>query len=244
MKNKKLKVKRIWVLFLFVIFLGSFLFSLYKIIIWNIENKKNQNLNNTIKTEIVKNDGDDIIIDSDLLKKQNENAVGYIRVNNTRIDYPVLKYKDNKYYLNHNINNEYNSAGWIFADYRNNLDGFDKNIILYGHARLDGIMFGTMKKMFEKKWYSNKDNLNIKFFIGEKLYNYQIFSMYKIEPEDYYIQTDFNKESYKLFLDTIKKRSINKFNVNLDNESKILTLSTCTDGNKYRLVVHAVLQND
>ena len=76
------------------------------------------------------------------------------------------------------------------------------------------------------------------------LYNYHIFSIYKVAAEDYYIQTDFNDETYIDFLNTIKKRSINNFNIELNKDSKILTLSTCTDGNKYRLVVHAVLQND
>ena len=244
MEKKKLIIKKIWLIPVFIIFLGMFFFNLYKIIIWNYENDKNNKINNIIKTEIIKKDGDEIIIDSDALKKRNENAIGYIMINNTKIDYPIVQCKDNNYYLNHNINDEYNSAGWIFADYRNKLDGTDKNIVLYGHARLDGTMFGTVKKMFEKKWYSNIDNLKIKLFIGEKINIYNIFSIYKTEPEDYYIQTDFNEDSYKVFLDTIKKRSINNFNIELNSNSKILTLSTCTDGNKYRLVVHAALQNN
>ena len=59
-------------------------------------------------------------------------------------EYPVVKGSNNSFYLNHCFDKSYNSAGWIFADYRNKFDNTDKNIVIYGHNMRDGSMFGSM----------------------------------------------------------------------------------------------------
>jgi len=66
-----------------------------------------------------------------------------------------------------------------------------------------------------------------------------VFSVYKIENEDYYIDTEFKKNEFEEFIDTLKNRSIKDFNVDVSVEDSILTLSTCADNNKYRIVLHA-----
>lgn len=242
-RKKVVRLKKQAAIPLFIIFLSIFIYSGVKIIKWQLENKKNTNINNEIKDEIITKKDDKIAIDEKKLKEISENAFGYIIINNTNIDYPVVQYDDNEYYLNHNIYDEYSKAGWVFADYRNKLDGTDKNIILYAHNRLNGSMFGSLKKVKEKKWYSNRDNLIIKFFIGQKEYNYQIFSVYEIEPEGFYINTNFSNDDYAEFLKTIKSRSIIELPSRLNENSKVLTLSTCTSGDDKRLVVHAFLKN-
>ena len=98
------------------------------------------------------------------LKKQNTDTIGYIKVNNSYIDYVVVQANDNDYYLDKDFNKKKNVAGWIFADYRNQLDGTDRNIILYGHNMKDGSMFGTLHKTHEREWQSNEENLTIIFF--------------------------------------------------------------------------------
>jgi sortase B len=179
-------------------------------------------------------------IDISKLKEMNADTVGYLVVNNTDIDYVVVKAKDNDYYLKHNFNKKYSSAGWVFADYRDNFDGNDKNIIIYGHNMLNGSMFGTLKKILTKEWYTNKENYIIKFITEEGTNYYEVFSVYNIKKEDYYIRTDFkNNTAYKNFIRTIKKRSIYKFNVDTDNTDQILTLSTCSNNGKNRVVLHA-----
>ena len=66
-----------------------------------------------------------------------------------------------------------------------------------------------------------------------------MFSVYKIENEEYYIDTEFKKNEFEEFIDTLKNRSIKDFNVDVSVEDSILTLSTCADNNKYRIVLHA-----
>ena len=117
----------------------------------------------------------------------------------------------------------------------------NKNTILYAHSRLDKTMFGSLSKVLKSSWYNNKDNHIIRLSTDTENTLWQIFSVYKIPEESYYITTNFNtNEEYSKFLNTIKQRSIHNFNTNLDTNDKILTLSTCYSDTE-RTVVHAKL---
>ena len=86
-------------------------------------------------------------LDFNKLFSVNNETVGWISVPNTSINYPVAKTNDNSFYLNHSFDKSKNTAGWIFADYRNSFNGQDKNIIVYGHNRMDSSMFATLKNL-------------------------------------------------------------------------------------------------
>ena len=215
-------------------------FSTAKIVTWNKENIETKELITKLNTvKDIQNDTSAI----NELKSKNNDTIGWLKVNNTNIDYPFVQSKDNKYYLTHNYNKSKTSAGWIFLDKRNNKDLSDKNNIIYGHSRKDKSMFGTLKYTLNKNWYKNKDNLIIKITTELKEYNYKIFSVYTIERENYYLQTDFTtKKEYKTFLNILRERSIYDFKPDIENTTSILTLSTCYKNNK-RVVVHAKLIN-
>ena len=126
-------------------------------------------------------------------------------------------------------------------DYRNSSDLDNKNTILYAHSRLDKTMFGSLSKTLKQSWYSNKDNHIIRLSTEKENTLWQIFSVYKIEEESYYITTKFNSDTaYQNFLDTIKERSLYDFHTNLTVNDRILTLSTCYSDTE-RTVVHAKL---
>ena len=180
-------------------------------------------------------------VDFSKLKSENSSVVAWIYLNDTKISYPVVQYSDNSYYLKHNYRKEENNAGWIFMDYRNSLD--DKNVVIYGHGRIDGSMFGTLKNLFDESYYLKDDNLDIKLITEEKTIKYRIFSVYKIKFESYYNQVDFEENDFKKFLKTIQNRSIFKLNQKVFSDDNIITLSTCADGLNNRLVVHAVKIN-
>ena len=102
-------------------------------------------------------------------------------------------------------------------------------------------MFGQLSKVLKKDWYEKEDNLNIKFYTENSTITYKVFSIYKIEAEDYYINTDFkNNNEFTSFVKEIKKRSIVKLDTDTSKAEQVLTLSTCYDNNNIRLVVHAV----
>ena len=139
----------------------------------------------------------------------------------------------------YSFDKKYNTAGWIFMDYRNKADGTDKNMVIYGHNRKDTSMFGTLRYVFEKEWYENEENKYITFITENEYSKYEIFSAYKVAEEDYYITTNFKNDSdFEKFFDTSKSRSFRNFEVDVTKDDKILTLSTCSNSG-YRVAVHA-----
>jgi len=222
-----------------IVFIILFIISTKKIIEWCVNNKKNKRIQEELSERIVISEEKELKIDFQALKQKNPDTVGWIKVEGTEIEHVVVKANDNNYYLTRNFEKEYNTSGWIFADYTNKIDGTDKNLVIYGHNVRDNSMFGTLKNILEEEWYNNEQNYKIKFITEKENAIYEVFSIYKIEAEDYYIQTEFETEaSFEEFVKTIKKRSIKDFNKEITAEDKILTLSTCADNNKYRVVLH------
>ena len=243
-KHYKQKTKKLDII-LMCFFIILLLYSGTKIVLWYINNQNNKKISEEISQFVTvdetKTDNEEkYVIDFEKLKEKNSDTVAWLKVNGTNIEYPVVKTKNNDYYLTHNFNKEYNSAGWIFADYKNKLDGTDKNLVIYGHNMRDDSMFGSLKKVINEEWYSNEDNRYITLINESQTQIYEVFSVYQIEKEDYYIQTNFNNETeFGKFVETLKKRSKKDFNVNVSGEDNILTLSTCANNNKYRVALHA-----
>ena len=233
-----------------IVFIIGIVFSGYKIVIWIMDNINSNQIKNELQEYVSTNvesddnntqkelDANDYDINFKELTSINSDTVGWLKINNTNIEYPIVKAQDNEYYLNTDFKKKPNGTGWVFADYRNKFDGNDKNIKLYGHNRKDASMFGTLKDMLEADWYNNKANQNIVFITKNEKANYRIFSMYRLEVEEYYLTTSFTNDTYKDFIKTIKSRSIHNFNIDVTSDDSILTLSTCS-GSDYRVVVHA-----
>ncbi len=181
-------------------------------------------------------------VDLTQLVQENSDTVGWIIVKNTNINYPVVQTNNNDYYLTHSFTKQYNSAGWIYADFRDRFDDFNKNMVIYGHGRYDKVMFGSLTNALKKEWYTDPNNQLIQLSTVNYNTMWQIFSIYKIPSESYYINTEFgSEESYAAFLNEMKRRSIYDFGVSLTTRDKILTLSTCYNDNGIRLVVQAKL---
>jgi sortase, SrtB family len=181
-------------------------------------------------------------VDFTKLLKENSDTVGWLYVNNTNINYPFVQGRDNTYYLNRAFDRSRSAVGWLFADYRSDLKDFKKNTVIYGHGRVDQVMFGSLENVLKKSWYTNRDNHIIKLSTPTENTLWQVVSVYTIKAESYYLTHNFeNDESYDKFLKTIKGRSIYDFDVELDVNDKILTLSTCLNYNGERIVLHAKL---
>ena len=236
--SKKKSKKNILPNLLLVLFFILLVISFIEIIKWYKENKRNQKIQEKISEAVIINE-EETLIDFNKLKEINKDTVGWLKVNGTDIEYVVVKANDNSYYLDHNVENEYNKAGWIFADYKNKLDGTDKNKVVYGHNRRDGSMFASLKNILKEEWYNNEDNYTIDFVTELETQKYKVFSVYKIKNEDYYITTNFNDEEFTKFIQILKQRSIKDFNMEITAQDNILTLSTCANNNNYRIVLHA-----
>lgn len=260
-KQTKIKIVFIFSTIITVIMLAF-------IIKWIYDNKHTESISKKINEEIpiLENDGTNtelinppdktipndywdfiklplISVDFSKLIERNKDTVGWINVNNTNINYPVVQTNNNEDYLHKAFDGSKNEAGWVFADYRNNMKDFDKNTIIYGHSRLNKTMFGSLFQVLNESWYKNKYNQVIRFSTPSENTMWQVFSTYKIDTESYYLQTSFkNDTDYTTFLDTLKQRSKYTFNVTLDASDKIITLSTCSDAaGTGRIVLHAKL---
>lgn len=233
------------IIILMIFFIILLFFSGTKIVIWYMNNQNNKKISDEIAEFVTvdetKEDNEEkYVVDFEKLKEKNSDIVAWLKVNGTNIETTVVKTTNNDYYLTHNFNKEYNSAGWIFADYKNKVDGTDKNLVIYGHNMRDDSMFGSLKWVINEDWYNNEDNKYITLITENETQVYEVFSVYQIEKEDYYIQTSFDTEiEFNTFVETIKKRSKKDFNVDVNKEDTVLTLSTCANNNKYRVVLHA-----
>lgn len=245
-KHYNNKNNNILIIILMCFFTVLLIYSSTKIVIWYMNNQDNKQISDEISEFVTidetKEDSEEkYIIDFEKLKEKNSDTVAWLKVNGTNIETTVVKSTNNDYYITHNFNKEYNSAGWIFADYRNKVDGTDKNLIIYGHNMRDDSMFGTLKLVINKDWYNNEDNRYITLITENETQIYEVFSVYQIEKEDYYIKTNFsNDNEFQNFINTIKSRSYKDFGIDVTNAEQILTLSTCANNNKYRVVLHAV----
>lgn len=264
-QKRKRRKKLIWTIILILSILIVIL-CIVKIFFWNKDNQTIDKIEKDINTKkIVKekksetaqnvnppsNKNDDywyyinmdmMSVDFNELKQKNSDTVGFIKVNGTNVNYPIVQSTDNSYYLKHAFDKSKNSAGWVFADYRNNMVNFDKNTVIYGHSRSNQTVFGSLKKVLNKSWYGNKDNHIIKLSTPTENTLWQIVSIYTIKPESYYITTKFSDEQFKTFVQTIKNRSQINFSGTINENDKILTLSTCEDvAGTTRLVIHAKL---
>jgi sortase B len=176
----------------------------------------------------------------DELKQMNPDTIGWLKVNNTSISYPVVQSVDNYYYLSHDFNQSNNSMGWVFSDYRNSFDELDQNTIIYGHNTKYGVIFGTMRKAFYKSWYNNPKNMIITFNTPKANMKWQIFAMYEVPETNDYLTTVFEGDEFINFTNMLKSRSVKDFGVQLNANDKILTLSTCHK-HTTRQVIHAKL---
>ena len=170
-----------------------------KIFVWTKENKKANDIIDDIKNTIYVDENienkDKYNVNFEELKQTNSDTIAWIKINGTNIEYPIVKTTNNDYYMTHTFDKSYNSAGWVFMDYENRFNGTDNNMVVYAHNRRDGTLFGTLKNILTEEWQSNEENYIIPFITENEKSEYQVFSVYKIENEDYYITTNFRTDN-------------------------------------------------
>jgi len=211
----------------------------------NNPSNNNENPNQSTNQVYYPNDYWDYInvpvinVNFDELLQKNPDTVGWIKVNGTKVNYPVVQTTNNDYYLNHAFNKTRNAGGWIYADFRSDFVNFGKNTIIYAHNLTNRTMFGSLVETQKSYWYTNPDNKYIKISTPTSNTVWAIFSTYTIEPTTDYLRTNFESKNYQEFLNTMKARSIYNFGVDVSEADKILTLSTCNDAGTKRIVVQA-----
>ncbi len=248
-------MKRLVQIGIFVLLVFTFLYSSIQIGFWFSDNQATDTMvskvqsivhitevPDTSETVAIVEDAPSMMeVDFSSLMEINPEVSGWIRVPGTDIDYAFVKHQDNSYYLKHGLDGSYNTSGWVFLDYRNQIDDLGMNTILYAHGRVDGKMFGTLKNTLSSSWQEDSENHYV--YISTPFHNYvfQVFSTYVINTTSDYLYDDFiRQEDRQSFFAMLLSRSTYDFGVNLDSYDKILTLSTCYNSYQ-KMVLHAKL---
>jgi len=242
---KKIKITLI---FLLLIVLGYGLYNIYNI---QKEIVESENLNNEL-VEIIElpsnnsEEKEESGVDFSELEKINSDVVGWIVMEGTQVNYPIVQSKDNSFYLNHSFDKKWNSLGSIFMDYRSKNNFSDYNTFIYGHHTKNGSMFGELYKYMDESFYKEYPFYYLYTPTGN--YKVEIISAYLDSAEsDSYVQSFSTNEEYKNYIKLIKDKSNYKTDTELDIETdKIITLYSCShESNRRksdRYYIHGVIK--
>ncbi len=177
---------------------------------------------------------------------KNKSVVGWISIEDTQIDYPVMQSTNEEYYLDHNFEQEKDNNGSIFLDSSCSIWPRSDNLIIYGHNMKSGKMFGSLDNYKQKDYYEKH-----KIIRFDSLYesgNYQVMYVFNdvIREESevafkYYQFIDANSaEEYQSNMNEMAKMSMYDTGVSSGYGDELITLSTCDySGDQQRFVVVA-----
>ena len=172
------------------------------------------------------------------MRSENKDYVGWITIENTKVDYPIVQCSDNDYYLTHTFEGERNAAGTLFVDC-NLAEGMEsKNVIIYGHNMKNGSMFAGLKKYRDDEFYRTHKTFQV--YTADRICEYEIFAVSVVEPDsDIYTIGFANNDDFMSYINKVQQQSIMETGVTVSPEDSIITLSTCVNNNVDRLIVQA-----
>ena len=200
-----------------------------------IEKETKETEETTEKTNEVENKETERMLKVKGLQKENADIVGWLEIENTSINYPVLQGEDNEYYMTHNYKKEKSKNGSIFLnkDYDWNIPS--SNLLMYGHNLGNGTMFQELLKYQNKEFYNN--HKVIRFTTAKEDAEYEIISVFKsrvyYKSEQnvfryYYFINANTEEEYNNYVENAKKASIYEIEPTAKYGDQLITLSTCS----------------
>jgi sortase B len=162
------------------------------------------------------------------LKSINEDIQGWLTIDGTSIDYPVLQGEDNVYYLNYNIVGERSYHAAVMLDFRNDVFSEEyQNIVLYGHNMTDGSMFYDLSQYKNENFYQGHDI--IEFNSMKEPGQWTVFSVVVTDDLDVDRKVLFtNEKEYSAYLSDIQNKSLYPIDVEVSSDDEIITLVTCS----------------
>ncbi len=187
-------------------------------------------------------------IDFASLKAKNDDVYAWIKIPNTKINYPVVQSRvDDNFYLNKSIDKKYLFAGMIYSQSCNSLDFFDPVTVLYGHNMKNGTMFQNLHKFQDAKFFEENDTFYV--YTETHILTYKVVSAFKYDNRHIMNSFDFNDPQQ---LEEFQNTVINpdsfiknvRSGVELNQYSKLLVLSTCINDRSSRYLVCGVMIDD
>ena len=179
--------------------------------------------------------------DLEALRQENEDVLGWITMPGTVINYPLMQWTDNQFYLNHTWKQTPNSNGSIFMECQNNRDFTDFNTIIYGHNMTGGSMFGSLRQFKLQSYWEEHPTFYIACDQG--VLRYDIFAVHKPGVDTIIYGLDLDTDEKKTrFIRFATDYSSYDTGIKPTIEDRIVTLSTCSgQGYTTRWVVQGVL---
>lgn len=178
------------------------------------------------------------------LYQKNSDLAGWLTIESTEIDHPVMQCEDDEYYLHHNFYREKDKYGCLYVRKSADLDTPGTNFIIYGHNMRDGSMFGSLDEYRNQKFYQEHKVIEFDTLYEERTYEVMAVFVSAIdESEDFkyyqFYQAD-TEEEFLDFYENVKEKSIYDTGVTAVFGDTFLTLSTCYgNSDRERFVVVA-----
>ena len=182
----------------------------------------------------------DVLNEYKTLYNKNKRLIGWLKIDDTIIDYPVMQTSNNEYYLDHNFNQEKDNNGSIFMDKDCVAYPRSQNLILYGHHMRSGKMFGDLEKYSSESYYKKHSIIQFDTIYEKGTYQVMYVFRAKVLKENeiafkYYQFIDANSaEEFDSYMREMKEMSLYDTGVSAQYGEELLTLSTCdhsqTDG--------------
>lgn len=236
MSRKKSKHRKETKNYIQIIFIVIFIISICAIIYYFYNAHKHQDILNNIKIDEgqVTEETTERMLQIAELKKENEDIIGWIEVEGTNINFPVVQGTDNEYYMKHTYTKEYSNDGSIFLDKSYDWNLPSTNLLLYGHNNKNGNMFQDLLKYKDEGFY--KEHPTIRFTTVNEDCQYEIISAFlsRVYYQDeqnvfryYYFINANNETEYNNYVEESKKASLYDTGKSATYGEQLLTLSTC-----------------
>ncbi|MGN0240284.1 MAG: class B sortase [Candidatus Weimeria sp.] len=184
------------------------------------------------RTKTVKESDLTVLKDYKELKAENPNLIGWLKIDGTDVNYPVMQTDDNSYYLTHSFDGKNSTSGALFMDYRSDAVNPTTNTIIYGHNMNNGTMFGGLKKFLSEKYFNEHTTIKFDTIYEHREYELIAVCLAKVQKSTdntfrYYnfIQAK-NENEWDAFTESVGAMVVNG-GMSVKAGDELLTLSTC-----------------
>lgn len=263
---KRRRVKAILLSSIFILLLGVFLFSGWKLLDYFLESREGKNAYSKLSELAVSpvtqpepvtrphnepsapmptaptEDKAPVYVDFEALWQVNRELVAWVHIPDTVIDYPIAQSQNNNYYLHRLPDGTYNSAGTLFLDYRCSGDFTDFVSVIYGHNMKNNTMFGQLPSYKKQSFYEQHPVLYLLTPEGD--YRVELFAGYVTPSDSQTYRLSYTEEEKAIFIRQAKNASDFQADVEVTPADRLLILSTCAyEYENARYVVIGVLRS-
>ena len=231
MKKKK-SAKKILLILAMLLLLAIFLFAGFRLWSYYREGKENEELYSALAAERAEKLTDTRPSPAEQygsFEERNSDFAGWLWIENTVIDYPVMQGKTADYYLYRNFEKKYSAFGSLYLE-KDCLPDESQNLLIHGHHMKNGAMFAALTKYTDKKFYESHKIIH--FDTLESYGTYEIVAAFKVDLASekhfpYYQFIDGSEEEFNAFVKNCKARAFYNTGVDARFGDRLLTLSTC-----------------